>query len=341
MPTKRIILQAGLGNTGSPLAPLLVRMGAADALVLVDPDSVAESNMAAQAYGPGDVGRAKVDALADHLAGLDPNLRIERQTGDVEDLPAGYFGGTVLLCVDHDAARQAAAERTCWMGGTLWDIAVNGQAGLVRVTRITRGAERSCLECAWSDGQYANLIVRNSCRKTLPTRAPAALGAFAASLAALQLGALEAGDANVELTACPATGEMWRTRLPRNAGCRFDHQAPDVERLAEIDFTTPLGGLFALLETRTLEVPGFTFAGSARCDRCDCAEEALWLLHPPYPPCPRCGAPQEYPRFFARPVLHADALRPWELERGLSASGLRPGEVVRTDTGRWVRLGAP
>lgn len=62
------VLLVGAGGVGAPAALLLARAGVG-ALTLVDFDAVDATNLARQtAYGPTDVGRAKVDALADACA---------------------------------------------------------------------------------------------------------------------------------------------------------------------------------------------------------------------------------------------------------------------------------
>lgn len=338
MNPSRIILLAGLGNTGSHIAPLLARMGLAERLVLADPDLVEAGNMQAQAYGPENVGLTKVEATARRLAGLNPHLKIECFPGDLEDLPLGYFADMVVLCLDHDGARQVAAERAWWMGGILHDVAVNGSTGLARVTRIVRGIGRACLECAWSDSQYANLPVRHSCRKITPTNAPAALGAYAASLAAMQILSPVVCDSNCEISASPGAGEMWISKLPENGGCRFRHRSATVECLNRFDFTLPIGDLFSLLDSSTIALPGFSFVGRGRCSGCGIDDEILLLNRRLPSLCPRCGGVREFLPFHARSNIRSEDFSKDALSQSLDAVGLRPGDVVRSDNNRWIQL---
>jgi molybdopterin/thiamine biosynthesis adenylyltransferase len=338
MNPSRIILLAGLGNTGSHLAPLIARMGLADHLVLADPDLVEAGNMAAQAYNPEDIGLTKVEATANRLAGLNPHLKIECIHGELEDLPLGYFADVVVLCLDHDGARQVAAERAWWMGGVLYDVAVNGQAGLARVTRIVREIGRACLECAWSDSQYANLPVRHSCRKIAPTNSPAAHGSFAASLAALQIASPVSCDSNHEIVSSPGAGEMWITKLPENATCRFRHHSFSVECLNRFDFTVPFVDLFSLLGTTSITLPGYSFVGRGRCAGCGIDDEVLLLDRQLDRLCPRCGDVREFLPFHARTSVRSEDFSKAALSQSLDTVGLRPGDVVRTDVNRWIQL---
>ena len=259
--------------------------------------------------------------------------------GELEDLPLGYFADKVILCLDHDGARQIAAERAWWMGGTLFDVAVNGQAGLARVNRIVRGPGMACLECGWSPEQYAKLPVRNSCRRILPTRAPAALGAFAASLAATSLFSPASDDFNTEIVSSPGAGEMWLTKLTENGNCRFNHRAPTVECLNRFDFSQGAGQLLDSLQTASLEVPGFTFATSARCSGCGSENETLLLDRSVNLSCDQCARAMETLPFHSRVVIRREDITARHAAATLTAMGLRPGDVVKSDINRWFQLG--
>jgi molybdopterin/thiamine biosynthesis adenylyltransferase len=333
------ILLAGLGNTGSHLAPLIARAGGGGLLVLADPDIVEAGNTGAQSYGPDDVGKTKAEAMAERLAGINPRLQIECLVGELEVLPLGYFGDLVVLCLDHDGARQVAAERAWWMGGTLFDVAVNGQAGLARVSRFVRGLGKACLECAWSPEQYGKLPVRNSCRRILPTRAPAALGSFAASLAATRLFSPASDDFNTEIVSSPGAGEMWATNLMENGHCRFNHRSPTVECLNHFDLSCGFGQLLDNLQTDSIEAPGFTFATRARCTGCGTEEDVLLLNRNDNLTCSQCDWAIETLPFHSRAVIQREDITAGHAMLSLTDMGFRPGDVVRTDINRWFQLG--
>lgn len=67
---------AGAGGLGSNAALMLARCGVGD-LLLVDDDVVDASNLNRQQYWPRHVGRPKVEALAELLLELNPEMRVE------------------------------------------------------------------------------------------------------------------------------------------------------------------------------------------------------------------------------------------------------------------------
>lgn len=73
---KHAIGIAGCGGLGSNAAVALTRAGIGK-LVLVDFDRVEKSNLNRQYYFRSDIGQLKVDALADHLRAINPELKIE------------------------------------------------------------------------------------------------------------------------------------------------------------------------------------------------------------------------------------------------------------------------
>ncbi len=131
------IVIVGCGGTGAFLAERLARVliGRRARLCLVDHDRVEAHNVARQAFARRDVGRHKVDAVAEHLRQISPHLEVLRSTlpylpdvhRDVfEDSPYGGDGGGLRLvvgCVDNGHAWRAiaatlAASRPGYAGGT-------------------------------------------------------------------------------------------------------------------------------------------------------------------------------------------------------------------------------
>ncbi len=338
-------LLCGAGNIGSFLAPLVARIPNVSRIGIVDPDTVDPSNTAAQAFGPQDIGQFKAVAVARHLASLRADLTVDAFPCDLEDLPRGWFSGVVACCLDNNGGRRAAAERTWQSGGSLIDAGVNGLLGLARVTVIRGPSRGACLQCAWSAEQYAQLGVRHLCRRAItPTNAPAALGSFTASLAATQIHKPARDDTNFEIVASPQHGEMWVSTLPESPDCRFPHPTPTIECLPRFDFTLPVGDLFERLDTRSLAVPDFAFAGRARCPNgCRApADDLLWLARGRTPrACPQCGRPLAAMPFHDRPAIRAEDFPAPELARNMLDAGLLPGDIVVTDNNRWIQLGSP
>jgi molybdopterin/thiamine biosynthesis adenylyltransferase len=86
----------GAGGIGSNVADVLARMGVMH-FTLVDPDTVARENIYPGAFSTGSVGRAKVLAVADHLAG---DLGVTR--GNIQTIvsrfnPAVLEGAHIVL----------------------------------------------------------------------------------------------------------------------------------------------------------------------------------------------------------------------------------------------------
>ena len=108
------ITLAGAGGIGSPLALALAKMGCRR-LAIYDPDVVEAHNLPNQLYRLNDVGRPKVEALAELLREFAP-LELEARQ---EQLAGQALRGVVLSAVDSMASRQAI-----WHGSVRWKPAV-------------------------------------------------------------------------------------------------------------------------------------------------------------------------------------------------------------------------
>lgn len=325
------ILLVGLGNIGSFLALLLARNPAVTRIVLVDFDVVEGGNVFAQVYDAGDVEIAKVDAMAAKLRRVRPDLEVVVFRGEVEDLPLGWFRGLVVLALDSNGPRRVAARRSALVGGRLVDCAVNGSAGLARVTELGTDPEAACLECGWPPETYQSLPARHSCAKVPATNAPAALGTLAASIAVIRLLAAEGQGTLAETCEIVSTGaETFRSVIPRNPDCRFDHERIEVDPLRGVDFDQTIGSLFDRLQVDALRLPGFDWTRKIRCERCAKSSETLRVARGPVPEiCGRCGGGMVRVQFYdVRGALMRETLTRDELSRTLAEAGLEPGDVL-------------
>jgi hypothetical protein len=97
----------GCGSVGSTLAELLVRFGLTN-LTLYDFDKVEPHNLANQMFRQEHIGMPKVEALADMLAGINPEI-----DDKIRPATEGYTGqrlsGYVFLCVDNIELRREIA----------------------------------------------------------------------------------------------------------------------------------------------------------------------------------------------------------------------------------------
>lgn len=95
----------GCGSVGSTVAELLVRLGITD-ISLYDFDTVSAHNLANQMFNNDDIGRPKVEAVADILCRINPEVK-----DTLKLFPEGWtekcrLGGYVFLCVDNIDLRR-------------------------------------------------------------------------------------------------------------------------------------------------------------------------------------------------------------------------------------------
>lgn len=97
----------GCGAVGSTVAELLARCGLTD-FVLYDDDTVEPHNLVNQMFRQKDIGRPKVEALAEILEEINPEIaaRIRIVPERYTDQP---LSGMVFLCVDKISVRKAVA----------------------------------------------------------------------------------------------------------------------------------------------------------------------------------------------------------------------------------------
>lgn len=142
---------AGCGGLGSHAALALARMGVG-CLVLADFDIVEPTNLNRQAYFAEDVGRPKVDALADLLGRVNPcvtvsaaNLRLDQENS------ARFFANcdVILECLDQAEAKGMLVEAILSGLKDVPLVAASGLAGLGDANRI---ATRKIMNRLWLIG---------------------------------------------------------------------------------------------------------------------------------------------------------------------------------------------
>jgi molybdopterin/thiamine biosynthesis adenylyltransferase len=139
------IALVGAGGLGAPAALYLAAAGVG-ALRLIDPDTVALSNLQRQViYGGGDVGALKTDAAAKRLAALNPHVTVEQRaaaltTANAAELLAGC--DLVLDGTDDFATRFAVNAACCASHTPLVSGAIGRWTGQVGVF-----AGKPCYRC--------------------------------------------------------------------------------------------------------------------------------------------------------------------------------------------------
>lgn len=117
---------AGLGGLGSSIALSLARAGVGE-LFLVDFDRVDLSNLNRQQYELDDIGRYKTEALSEHIARINPYIKIKYETVRVtEDNAVSLFSGYPVLCEAFDRAESKAMLVSAVLSGCPETVIVSG-----------------------------------------------------------------------------------------------------------------------------------------------------------------------------------------------------------------------
>ena len=112
LPIKRLydVAVVGVGGIGVWVATLTALYGVRK-LRLFDRDTVEHENMNRLPLPMSDLGRPKVEALADWLKTIRPDIDIETYHGDVNDHFDGLDGAEqVFICVDNTEANNAVTK---------------------------------------------------------------------------------------------------------------------------------------------------------------------------------------------------------------------------------------
>lgn len=97
----------GCGSVGSTVAENLARFGVTD-MVLYDFDKVEEHNIVNQMFTQDDIGKPKVEAVAEYISKINPDLKLKLiDKGWTGQRLAGY----VFLCVDSIELRREIVEK--------------------------------------------------------------------------------------------------------------------------------------------------------------------------------------------------------------------------------------
>jgi molybdopterin/thiamine biosynthesis adenylyltransferase len=139
------VLIVGAGGLGAPAALYLTAAGVGE-LTLVDPDTVALSNLQRQVlYETDDAARLKVEAAGERLVALNPNVRVTRIAERLTEANARALirGHDLVLDGTDDFATRFAVNAACVSEGvTLVSGAIGRWTGQVGVF-----AGRPCYRC--------------------------------------------------------------------------------------------------------------------------------------------------------------------------------------------------
>jgi molybdopterin/thiamine biosynthesis adenylyltransferase len=332
------VIGAG-GNIGSHLIPHLARLPQLGSMLLVDPDVYKAANLSGQDISLADVGKPKAEVQARRARQINPPLRVLVETAGVEEVPRGRLRGDVILsCVDSRRARQAINE-VAWRLGVSWlDAGVLGDQMLARVSGYWPGDQSPCLECAWSEQDYAQLEQEYPCNggphEARPTRAPSPLGALAAALLAIECHKVLEGDMSRavfsrQITIDASSHRLLVTAFRRYSACRFDHRIWSIEpwplhvNEATAADLLRLGG--------SVRIAGHHFVRKLTCGNCGAVREVLELERAPRRAtrrCPKCGAPSVAMGFDVSERLQGP-LPPELASLTLERIGLKAGDIIQ------------
>jgi adenylyltransferase/sulfurtransferase len=343
MKTDQHLIVAGAGgNIGSHLVTHLARLPGISRLTLVDPDDYDEGNLRVQNIDALDVGKSKVLAQAAKLQRINPELKVMALAERIEDVPRGLLRCDLMVsCVDSKAARQHINE-ICFRLGSPWvDSGVLGSQMLARVNAYAAESAEPCLECCWGPDEYALVEQDYLCAAgtgaAFPTLATSALGALAASLAAIEISKILAGDWASSVVSRQVVLDahhhaMVTTKGRRNPSCRFDHLTWEIEPWhCRPDRTTVEA---ALTKSGSLQIAGHRFVKDLACPGCG-RQENLFRLNRPLARCARCDRRMATTGFTAMDRL--DATLPEEVRAlTLAQIGVRTGDVVSAGDKHYV-----
>jgi len=350
-PARGTVSVVGLGNIGSHLARLLARMsGQVARLVLVDADVYSAPNLVTQEITAADVGRSKVDVIADQLRLINPELVVTPLAQRVENLPRGLFRSSdvVVAGLDSRRARLFVSELSTRLAIPYYvDAGVEASQLLARVATFTPGPDAACPGCGFSDADAAALGHTLPCpaagesetaEEAPATGAPAFLGALAASIAAAQVAQLLAGEpcaglVGRELVMSAAHHTHFLSALRRDPVCRFSHDAWHIDD-TPASANLSVGELLGLGEERMragpaeLRVEPHRFVTRLCCLDCARSRDVLRLSGRVLDSTCPCGGVMVPVAFDTLDRISAATLpTPW-LRSPLADLGLLPADVV-------------
>ncbi|MFO7664523.1 MAG: ThiF family adenylyltransferase [Chloroflexota bacterium] len=157
------ILVVGAGALGNEVMKNLALMGIGNILI-ADFDTIEDSNLSRSVlFRSSDRGRRKVDAAAEGVKALNPDVNVKAWHGDINfEMGLGVFRhvDAIIGCLDNREARLSI-NRFSWAVNRPWvDGAIQELMGIVRVFRPGEGA---CYECTLTDLDYQIINLRYSC----------------------------------------------------------------------------------------------------------------------------------------------------------------------------------
>ncbi len=212
----RVVI-VGAGAIGSALGPMVARAARVHAAVIIDPEEYEVRNFSGQQILPREIGQGKASVLARRMRQINPRMKIRAMRAAVEDVPLGLLRADAILgCLDNRGTRRFLNQAAQWLRvGCYIDAGVEPTSMLARVNVYRPGNAQPCLQCAWSDADYALLDAVHPCQRNGKGRGannvPSALGLLAASLQLIELQKVLSNRWNEALVGKQVTLSRFRT----------------------------------------------------------------------------------------------------------------------------------
>jgi len=305
------VLVVGAGALGNEVLKNLALMGIGN-LLIADFDTIEDSNLSRSVlFRAADRGRRKVDAAAERIKELNPDVHVKTWHGDINfEMGLGVFRhvDAIIGCLDNREARLSL-NRFSWAINKPWvDGAIQELMGIVRVFWPGRGA---CYECTLTDQDYQMIGLRYSCPllarenilqgkvPTTPTSA-SIVAAFQTQEALKLIHGMEVQPGKA-LMINGLTNDIYTTEYPLKPHCMSHSRLePIVELPQAAAATTTLSDLLAVArgalgETAVLEFDG-ELVISMHCSVCDETTpvfKRMARLYEAAQSCPVCGTKRD------------------------------------------------
>ncbi len=339
------VLVIGAGALGNEVIKNLTLMGIGNILI-ADFDTIEDSNLSRSVlFRADDRGRRKVDAAADGVKALNPDVKVKAWHGDINfEMGLGVFRhvDAIVGCLDNREARLSI-NRFSWAVNRPWvDGAIQELMGIVRVFWPGQGA---CYECTLTDLDYQIINLRYSCPllarqnilqgkvPTTPTSA-SIVAAFQTQEALKLLHQMEVQPGKA-LMINGLTNDIYLTEYPIKQYCMSHSTLDPIVELPEATAEgTTLAGLLAIAREQLGPEAVLEFDSelvvSMDCGSCGLVEpvfQRMARLYEDAAVCPNCGAKREMH------LTHRIAGDEAFLDRTLAQVDVPPLGIIRARNG--------
>ena len=305
------VLVVGAGALGNEVLKNLALMGIGN-VIIADFDTIEDSNLSRSVlFRSSDRGRRKVDAAAERVKELNPDVNVKTWHGDINfEMGLGVFRhvDAIVGCLDNREARLSI-NRFSWAVNKPWvDGAIQELMGIVRVFWPGQGA---CYECTLSDLDYQIIGLRYSCPllarenilqgkvPTTPTSA-SIVAAFQTQEALKLIHGMEVQPGKAMMIN-GLTNDVYTTEYPVKDFCMSHSRLEPIVELPQAQTTkTTLANMFTIARKEIGDEAALEFDGelvtAMYCPNCDEATpvfKRMARLYEQEQTCPECGTKRD------------------------------------------------